>query len=96
MIEKHHLPADISNQFTEIFIKDQSNLILLFDLLNEFEFQTRWATVKLLGQIVSNQLQQVQQSVLEIPSGVPRLMDLLSDSREVIRNDVSVLYSLYL
>jgi hypothetical protein len=82
------LPADISNQFTEMFIKDNSNLNLVFDLLDEFEFQTRWSTVKLLNQIIINQLQQAQDIILQIPRGVSRLMDLLNDSREVIRNDV--------
>ncbi len=82
------MPADISNQFTEMFIKDNSNLNLVFDLLDEFEFQTRWSTVKLLNQIIINQLQQAQDIILQIPRGVSRLMDLLNDSREVIRNDV--------
>ncbi len=86
-----NLPADISNQFTEMFIKDNSNLNLVFDLLDEFEFQTRWSTVKLLNQIILNQTQHVQEIILQIPRGVSRLMDLLNDSREVIRNDVNIL-----
>jgi hypothetical protein len=72
-----------------MFIKENSNLTLLFDLLDEFEFQTRWSTVKLINQIILNQLQQAQDIILQIPRGVSRLMDLLNDSREVIRNDVS-------
>lgn len=32
----------------------------------------------------------LQEVILVIPSGVSKLMDLLSDSREVVRNDVSV------
>lgn len=31
----------------------------------------------------------LQEVILVIPSGVSKLMDLLSDSREVVRNDVS-------
>jgi hypothetical protein len=89
--ERQNLPNDISIQFTEMFIKDNSNLILLFDLLDEFEFQTRWSTVKLLNQIIVNQTQQSQDIILQIPRGVSRLMDLLNDSREIIRNDVRLL-----
>ena len=89
--ERQNLPNDISIQFTEMFIKDNSNLILLFDLLDEFEFQTRWSTVKLLNQIIVNQTQQSQDIILQIPRGVSRLMDLLNDSREIIRNDVKLL-----
>ena len=31
----------------------------------------------------------VQQMILESPQGISRLMDIIADSREVIRNDVS-------
>lgn len=82
-----NLPADISTQFTEMFIKDNSNLILLFDLLDEFEFQIRWASVKLINQLVLNQSELLQEKILQIPRGVSRLIDLLNDSREIIRNE---------
>ena len=88
--QMQNLPADISNQFTEMFIKDNSNVTLLFDLLDEFDFQTRWSTVKLLNQIILNQLHATQDIILQIPRGVSRLMDLLNDSREIIRNDVLI------
>ncbi|RNA34011.1 General vesicular transport factor p115-like protein, partial [Brachionus plicatilis] len=81
------LPADLCTQFTEMFIKDQANLTLLFDLLDEFEFQVRWSSVKLINQLVVNQSEQLEEKVLQIPRGVSRLIDLLNDSREIIRND---------
>ena len=86
--EQQNLPADITTQFTEMLIKKSTNINLVFDLLDEFEFQTRWNTLKLLNALVLNQTQALQDLVLEIPRGVSRLMDLLNDSREVIRNDV--------
>lgn len=70
-----------------MFIKDNSNLILLFDLLDEFEFQIRWSSVKLINQLVLNQTEQLQEKILQLPRGVSRLIDLLNDSREIIRND---------
>ena len=88
-LEQPNLPADITSQFTEMFIKTSTNLNLIFDLLDEFEFKTRWNTVKLLDAFILNQSQSLQDLILEIPRGVSRLMDLLNDSREVIRNDVS-------
>ncbi|CAF0812047.1 unnamed protein product [Brachionus calyciflorus] len=81
------LPADLSHQFTEMFIKEILNLHLLFDLLDEFEFQVRWSSVKLINQLILNQVEQLQDKILQIPRGVSRLIDLLSDSREIIRND---------
>ncbi|XP_037247859.1 general vesicular transport factor p115 isoform X5 [Falco rusticolus] len=55
--------------------------------LEEFDFHVRWPGVKLLTSLLKQQGPQVQQIILVSPMGVSRLMDLLADSREVIRND---------
>ena len=79
----------ISIQFSEMFVKnDKTNLELLFDLLDEFDFKTRWSSVKLINQLVVNLTQTMQELILQIPRGCSRLIDLLNESREVIRNDV--------
>uniref|UniRef100_A0A4W3J6V1 General vesicular transport factor p115 n=1 Tax=Callorhinchus milii TaxID=7868 RepID=A0A4W3J6V1_CALMI len=78
---------DLAGQFTEIFIKHHENLTLLLSLLEEFDFHVRWPGVKLLTALLKNQGPQVQQIILVSPMGVSRMMDLLADSREVIRND---------
>ncbi|XP_007495747.2 general vesicular transport factor p115 isoform X1 [Monodelphis domestica] len=78
---------DLGSQFTEIFIKQQENVTLLLSLLEEFDFHVRWPGVRLLTTLLKQQGPQVQQIILVSPMGVSRLMDLLADSREVIRND---------
>uniref|UniRef100_A0A8C8S3P3 General vesicular transport factor p115 n=1 Tax=Pelusios castaneus TaxID=367368 RepID=A0A8C8S3P3_9SAUR len=78
---------DLGKQFTEIFIKQQENITLLLTFLEEFDFHVRWPGVKLLTSLLKQQGPQVQQIILVSPMGVSRLMDLLADSREVIRND---------
>ncbi|XP_048366581.1 general vesicular transport factor p115 isoform X7 [Sphaerodactylus townsendi] len=78
---------DLGSQFTEIFIKQQENVTLLLSYLEEFDFHVRWPGVKLLTALLKQQGPQVQQVILVSPMGVSRLMDLLADSREVIRND---------
>ncbi len=79
----------ISIQFSEMFVKnDKTNLELLFDLLDEFDFKIRWSSVKLINQLVVNLTQTMQELILQIPRGCSRLIDLLNESREVIRNDV--------
>ncbi|KAM4809281.1 general vesicular transport factor p115 isoform 5-T5 [Rhinophrynus dorsalis] len=80
-------PDDLGNHFTEMFIKQQENVTLLLSILEEFDFHVRWPGVKLLTTLLKQQGPQVQQIVLVSPMGVSRLMDLLDDSREVIRND---------
>ncbi|XP_030046521.1 general vesicular transport factor p115 isoform X3 [Microcaecilia unicolor] len=78
---------DLGSQFTEIFIKQQENITLLLSYLEEFDFQVRWPGVKLVTTLLKQQGPAVQQIILVSPMGVSRLMDLLADSREVIRND---------
>ncbi|KAG8593325.1 hypothetical protein GDO81_000794 [Engystomops pustulosus] len=78
---------DLGVQFTEMFIKQQENVTILLSILEEFDFHVRWPGVKLLTCLLKQQGPQVQQIILVSPMGVSRLMDLLDDSREVIRND---------
>ncbi|XP_044159131.1 general vesicular transport factor p115 isoform X5 [Bufo gargarizans] len=77
---------DLGVQFTEMFIK-QENVTMILSILEEFDFHVRWPGVKLLTSLMKQQGPQVQQIILVSPMGVSRLMDLLDDSREVIRND---------
>ncbi|KAI4903761.1 hypothetical protein NFI96_023339 [Prochilodus magdalenae] len=78
---------DIGAQFTERFIQEPENVTLLLTMLEEFDFHVRWPGVKLLTALLKCQCAQVQGIILVSPMGVSRLMDLLADSREVIRND---------
>nr|XP_033942581.1 general vesicular transport factor p115 isoform X6 [Pseudochaenichthys georgianus] len=78
---------DLGAQFTEQFIQDPEHITLILSLLEEFDFHVRWPGVKLLTALLKNQGVQVQGIILVSPMGVSRLMDLLADSREVIRND---------
>ncbi|XP_067297725.1 general vesicular transport factor p115 isoform X4 [Pseudorasbora parva] len=78
---------DMGAQFTDKFVQEPENITLLLTLLEEFDFHVRWPGVKLLTALLKNQCAQVQGIILVSPMGVSRLMDLLADSREVIRND---------
>lgn len=78
---------DLGAQFTDTFVQDPEHVTLLLTLLEEFDFHVRWPGVKLLTALLKNQGPQVQGIILVSPMGVSRLMDLLADSREVIRND---------
>ncbi|XP_059156787.1 general vesicular transport factor p115-like [Physella acuta] len=82
---------DLGGQFTEIFIKHAENVTLLLTFLEEYDFHVRWPTVKLLTVLLTNRQKDLQEIILVIPMGVSRLMDLLSDSREIIRNDALLL-----
>ncbi|CAL8286849.1 unnamed protein product [Arctogadus glacialis] len=78
---------DLGVQFTDKLIQEPENVTLLLTMLEEFDFHVRWPGVKLLTILLKNQCVQLQAIILVSPMGVSRLMDLLADSREVIRND---------
>lgn len=84
--EPHH---KIGEQFTEILIKDPDSLSQVLRFLEEFDFRVRWPALKLLANLVANKPKEIQEIILVSPMGVSKLMDMLSDSREIIRNEVS-------
>ena len=57
--------------------------------MQEYDFHVRWPTVRLLTVLLTNRPKDLQECLLVVPMAVSKLMDLLSDSREIIRNDVS-------
>ena len=85
------MPTDITIQFTEVYVKTKENISLLIQLLDEFDFHIRWPTVKLLNVLIKNCTKQMQECILVSPMAISKLMDLLLDSREIIRNDTLIL-----
>ncbi|CRK94131.1 CLUMA_CG007651, isoform A [Clunio marinus] len=83
--------ANIGEQFTEMFIKNTENIGLVLSHLEEYDFRVRWSSIKLLTCLLANRAKEIQEVVLVSPMGVSRLMDLLVDSREIIRNDALLL-----
>lgn len=83
--------VNVGEQFTEMFIKKVENVSLILDYLEEYDFKVRWAAVKLLTTLLSNRTKDIQEIILISPMAVSKLMDLLIDSREVIRNDALLL-----
>lgn len=85
------VPMNIGEQFTEMFIKEQNNIQLILDLLDEYDFRVRLSAVQLLTSVLTNRPKDIQEIVLVRPMAVSRMMDLLGDSREVIRNETLLL-----
>ncbi|KAI9206543.1 p115 like vesicle tethering protein [Polychytrium aggregatum] len=78
---------DLGLMFTEIFIKDPKNVTIILDILEEYDFYVRLYAIQFLATLLANMPNQLQDCILASPVGVSRLMDLLDDRREVIRND---------
>ncbi|XP_053672754.1 general vesicular transport factor p115 [Anopheles nili] len=86
-----NVTSNIGEQFTEIFIKNPDNVCLVLSCLEEYDFRVRWAAIKLLTNLLANRPKEIQEIILVSPMGVSKMMDLLIDSREVIRNDALLL-----
>ncbi|XP_048510355.1 general vesicular transport factor p115 isoform X2 [Athalia rosae] len=90
-VEKYGPKNKIGEQFTEIFIKQPDSVSQALAFLEEFDFRVRWPALKLMTHLLANRPKDIQDIILVSPMGVSKLMDLLSDNREVIRNDVLLL-----
>ena len=90
-IEKFGQQHNVGEQFTEIFIKNHENDSCILRFLEEFDFRVRWSALKVLSNLLSNKPKDIQEIILVSLMGVSKLMDMLSDTREVIENDALLL-----
>ena len=85
------LDPALAVEISKAFVKTSEHVKMILDLLEDFEFQVRRPGTCLLTVMLKNCLAEVQEAVLVSPMGISRVMDLLSDSREVVRNDALLL-----
>lgn len=78
---------ELTLTFVENFISEEKNVTLVLDLIERYDFNVRLSSVRLLTALLRSQTTKVQQIVLTKPMGISHLIDLLTDNREVIRND---------
>lgn len=78
--------ADLGVMFAEIYAKDPQNVTLLLEILADTDFYVRFNTVQLLQTLFANLPKALEECILTSPVGMSRLIDLLDDKREIIRN----------
>ncbi|GJQ09442.1 hypothetical protein GpartN1_g1233.t1 [Galdieria partita] len=81
----------VAYENTQIFVKYPDAVVQLLCLVEEDDFSIRFNIIELLTALLSNDPALVQQKILEASQGVTKLMDLLKDRREVIRNEAILL-----
>ncbi|KAI9305040.1 p115 like vesicle tethering protein [Cunninghamella echinulata] len=79
--------SEYGYRFTDQLIENPNSVTVLLDILEEYDFYLRFNTIKLLSIILSNRMQRIQDCILTSPMGITRLVDLLDDKREIIRNE---------
>jgi hypothetical protein len=81
----------VGEGFSEMFLKERDNIGLVLQYVEEFDFKMRRPAVQLLSDLLTNCARDVQQQILDSHVGVSRLMDVLGETREVLRNDALIL-----
>merc|ERR1719180_426702 len=89
--EEHDDLTGVGEGLSEMFLKKKENIGLVLQCVEEFDFKIRRPAVQLLSDLLTNCPREVQQQVLDSHVGVSRLMDVLSETREVLRNDALIL-----
>ncbi|KAJ1798292.1 Vesicle-mediated ER to Golgi transport protein [Coemansia sp. RSA 2399] len=78
----------VADTFAQRVLDYDYDMISVFlGLLGEADFHVRYYTVQLLGTLHLYAGETLQNRVMVSPTGVGRLVDLLSDQRDIIRNE---------
>ncbi|BGP28957.1 Vesicle-mediated ER to Golgi transport protein [Rhodotorula toruloides] len=86
-VEGRPVRDDSGLRNTDVFLATPTALHTLLKLLTPSHFYLRFFSLQLLGILLANRPQQVQQYVLTAAGGIGRLVETLDDAREIIRNE---------
>ncbi|KAG1878938.1 p115 like vesicle tethering protein [Suillus subluteus] len=78
---------DLALKHTDYVIGNDQAVHVLFSLLGDTHFYTRYATLQLLSVLLQNRRSQVQGYFLKAPAGATSIIAVLEDKREIIRNE---------
>ncbi|KAG1856077.1 p115 like vesicle tethering protein [Suillus subalutaceus] len=78
---------DLALKHTDYVIGNDQAVHVLFSLLGDTHFYTRYATLQLLSVLLQNRRSQVQGYFLKAPAGATSIIAVLEDKCEIIRNE---------
>lgn len=73
------------------FTQRQENVTLLLDFLETNDFYSRLYSLQLLGAILSARTERTEECIFTAPLGISRLVAILDDRRDAIRNEAILL-----
>nr|XP_036584310.1 intracellular protein transport protein [Colletotrichum truncatum]KAF6793699.1 intracellular protein transport protein [Colletotrichum truncatum] len=82
---------EIALWLADEFTQRQENITLLLDFLDSTDFYSRLYSLQLLAAILSARTERTEECVFTAPLGISRLVAVLDDSREAIRNEAITL-----
>lgn len=82
---------EIALWLADEFTQRQENITLLLDFLETPDFYARLYSLQLLTAILSARTERTEECVFTAPLGIPRLVAILDDTREAVRNEAITL-----
>ncbi|KAK6579771.1 hypothetical protein PZA11_008007 [Diplocarpon coronariae] len=78
---------EIALWLADEFTQRQDNITLLLDFLESQDFYSRLYCLQLLSAILASRTERTEECIFTAPLGISRLVAVLDDSREAIRNE---------
>jgi hypothetical protein len=78
---------EIALWLADEFTQRQDNITLLLDFLDTNDFYSRLYSLQLLSAILASRTDRTEECIFTAPLGISRLVAVLDDKREVIRNE---------
>jgi hypothetical protein len=82
---------EIALWLADEFTQRQENITLLLDFLEATDFYSRLYSLQLLVAILSARTERTEECISSAPLGIPRLVAVLEDRRDAIRNEALTL-----
>ncbi|SPJ82172.1 related to transport protein USO1 [Fusarium torulosum] len=82
---------EIALWLADEFTQRQENITLLLDFLDTNDFYSRLYSLQLLAAILSARTERTEECIFTAPLGIPRLVSILDDQRDAIRNEAIIL-----
>src|ERR1700712_4144587 len=78
---------EIALWLADEFTQRQDNITLLLDFIDTNDFYSRLYSLQILSAILSSRTERTEECIFAAPLGISRLVAVLDDKRDVIRNE---------